>query len=135
MKKEIKKVLNKIQKSKLVKSDLVLDQERFISKLKEAAALRYEKLQQYGLCYDSFGVTGISMRLKDKASRLINFYEARMHNKDIEASFMKSDEGVKDTLLDIINYSVMGLMILDSEFEKLKNRKRETIIPFRKLWK
>lgn len=122
-------------KKSIKKNDLTLDQERFISKMKFAAELRYEKLKMYGKCYDSFGVMGISMRLKDKISRLINFYEARMNNKDIEESFLRSNETVVDTFMDIINYSIMGLMILDDDYEKLKSKKKEIMLPFKKLWK
>jgi sporulation protein YlmC with PRC-barrel domain len=108
---------------------LVTDQKRFLKVLLDASELRFEKLKQYGLCYDSFGAMGISMRLKDKVSRLINFYESQLYNKDIEKSFRESSETVKDTLLDIINYAVMGIMVIENNekklFDNINKKKKE----------
>jgi hypothetical protein len=115
--------------------ELSKDQLTFNKVLKDAARLRYEKLKMYGQCYDSFGVMGISMRLKDKTSRIVNFYEAVMHNKDIEKGFARSDETVRDTLYDIINYAAMGVMLLDKKEKELSTKKDKTLLSFEKTWK
>jgi len=50
--------------------------------------------------------TGIIVRLSDKFSRLANVYKGESKVKD---------ESVKDTLLDIINYCVLLIAILDED--------------------
>lgn len=110
------------KKEKHNEHDKILeDQKHFLQVMLEASELRFEKLKQYGLCYDSFGAIGISMRLKDKVSRLINFYESQLYNRDIEKSFRESSETVRDTLLDIINYAAMGIMVIENNETKLFN--------------
>ena len=54
-----------------------------------------------------FGSSGILLRLHDKVARLENLLD---HDKDAQY------ESVQDTYLDIVGYSVIGLMLLDGSF-------------------
>jgi hypothetical protein len=54
-----------------------------------------------------FGFLGIAVRLSDKLMRLINFAKG----KDLKVT----DEGIRDTLQDIINYAALAIVFLDME--------------------
>ena len=110
--------------------ELINDMKQFLNIMKEASALRYEKLKCYGSAsYKIFGVPGILMRVIDKTNRMINYYEAKMHNKEITQSFNKSHESIRDNLIDAINYLTMGVMILDNEFKQLQKNLKPEILP------
>lgn len=71
----------------------------------EARALMLNKNQDYGANSDpfrnfrQFGRLGILVRLGDKFARLRTFTE--------NGKFFVEDEGVQDTIKDIINYAVL----------------------------
>ena len=54
-------------------------------------------------------ISGITVRLFDKLARLRNLIE----NGNGEAQF----ESLRDTLLDISNYGLIGVMVLDNTFD------------------
>ena len=88
--------------------DLVEDQHLFCEILKEASKLRWKKLQDYGQSYRNFGILGVIIRLGDKMSRIERLF------KDPKSQKIKN-ESIRDTLLDILNYSAMAIMLLDEE--------------------
>ena len=58
--------------------------------------------------YDAFakyGVIGILMRIEDKLQRCMSITKNGVN--------LISDEGIRDTLIDLHNYSAMALMLLD----------------------
>lgn len=67
------------------------------------------KNADYGSVYEKYGVIGVLIRISDKISRL----ETITKNKQI----MVKDENLRDTLVDLNNYSSIGLMLLD-RYEK-----------------
>lgn len=85
----------------------------------EAAALRRRKLDLYGKCYDTFGGLGVAIRLKDKISRIINLYQRKIDNQNLYDEF-SDNESIRDNLLDIANYAIMGVMVLDQELKEMK---------------
>lgn len=103
------------------------DQKRFLNILLECGKLRYKKFKQYGDCYKDFGVLGITLRLNDKINRIKNYYENQHKNPLITNEIEKSDESIKDTLKDICNYSIMGLMILENELNEIQQKYSEDI--------
>lgn len=72
----------------------------------EARALFEKKNADYGDSFATYGTLGVLVRIGDKINRLntitsrgINFVE---------------DESLRDTLIDLHNYSAMGIMLLDN---------------------
>jgi hypothetical protein len=72
---------------------------------REALELFARKNADYGDAFATYGLIGILMRIQDKLNRCIS-----ITNNGIN---LVSDEGLKDTLLDLHNYSAMGLMLYD----------------------
>lgn len=79
----------------------------------ESTTLLIRKQMDYGPrnIMDSPGgpISGITVRLFDKLARLRNLIE----NSNGEAQF----ESLRDTLLDISNYGLIGVMVLDNTFD------------------
>lgn len=71
----------------------------------EALELFARKNADYGDAFATYGLIGVLMRIQDKLHRCIS-----ITNNGIN---LVSDEGLKDTLLDLHNYSAMGLMLYD----------------------
>jgi hypothetical protein len=74
---------------------------------KEALELFTKKNIDYGDAFAKYGVIGVLMRIEDKLSRAINITKNGVHLVKV------SDEGIRDTLIDLHNYSAMALMLLD----------------------
>ena len=72
----------------------------------EAVVLISAKNADYGDAYKKHGLTGILIRLSDKALRL----DAISGKKALVV-----EEGARDTLLDMLGYCVLGLMEIDEE--------------------
>jgi hypothetical protein len=77
----------------------------FINLQKDGLELFKKKNTDYGDAFAEFGIIGILMRIGDKIQRYLTITK----NKEI----LIVDEKVNDTLIDLYNYSVMGLMVID----------------------
>ena len=73
----------------------------------EALELFTKKNADYGDAFAKFGLIGILMRIEDKIQRSLSITRNGVNLVD--------DEKIRDTLLDLHNYSAMGLMLLDEE--------------------
>ena len=71
----------------------------------EALELFTKKNADYGDAFAKFGLIGILMRIEDKIQRSLSITRNGVNLVD--------DEKIRDTLLDLHNYSAMGLMLLD----------------------
>ena len=71
----------------------------------EALELFTKKNTDYGDAFAKFGLIGILMRIEDKIQRALSITKNGINLVD--------DEKIRDTLLDLHNYSAMGLMIID----------------------
>jgi len=78
----------------------------------ECRRLFERKNADYGDTFRNDGVTGILVRLKDKYSRAIHLLTHRDQHV--------ADESLLDTYRDLVNYSIMGLIVMR---EDRKNRK------------
>ena len=76
----------------------------------QALDLFIKKNTDYGDAFAKFGVIGVLMRIEDKIQRSLS-----ITNNGVN---LVNDEGMRDTLLDLHNYSAMALMLLK---EKNKN--------------
>ena len=71
----------------------------------EALELFTRKNIDYGDAFAKFGVIGVLMRIEDKLQRAMSITKNGVN--------LISDEGIRDTLIDLHNYSAMALMLLD----------------------
>jgi hypothetical protein len=72
---------------------------------KEALELFTRKNTDYGDAFAKYGVIGVLMRIEDKIQRALSITKNGVN--------LVSDEGIKDTLLDLHNYAAMALMLLE----------------------
>jgi hypothetical protein len=73
----------------------------------EALELFTKKNIDYGDAFAKYGVIGVLMRIEDKLQRAMSITRNGVN--------LISDEGIRDTLLDLHNYAAMALMLLDDE--------------------
>ena len=72
---------------------------------KEGLELFTKKNSDYGDAFAKYGVIGVLMRIEDKIQRSLSITK--------NGVTLVNDEGIRDTLLDLHNYSAMALMLLD----------------------
>ena len=77
----------------------------------EALELFTKKNKDYGDAFANYGTIGVLVRLQDKLSRLMSVDRNTLRCVD--------DETMRDTLIDLHNYSAMAIMLMD-ENEKNK---------------
>ena len=71
----------------------------------EALELFIRKNADYGDAFAKYGVIGVLMRMEDKLQRSLSITKNGVH--------LVTEEGFRDTLIDLHNYSAMALMLLD----------------------
>ncbi len=71
----------------------------------EALELFTRKNTDYGDAFAKYGVIGVLMRIEDKLQRSMSITKNGVN--------LVNDEGIRDTLIDLHNYSAMALMLLD----------------------
>ena len=71
----------------------------------EGLELFTKKNIDYGDAFSKYGVIGLLMRIEDKIQRSLSITKNGVN--------LVNDEGIRDTLLDLHNYSAMALMLLD----------------------
>jgi hypothetical protein len=71
----------------------------------EALELFMRKNADYGDAFATYGVIGVLMRIEDKIQRSMSITKTGVN--------LVSDEGIRDTLIDLHNYAAMALMLLD----------------------
>ena len=81
---------------------------------KEALLLFKNKNKDYGDSFARFGSIGVIVRLQDKIGRLINIDKNNITCVD--------DETLRDTLIDLHNYSAMAIMLIDEDKDKDKSK-------------
>jgi hypothetical protein len=72
-----------------------------------ALELFKKKNADYGDAFAKYGLIGVLMRIEDKIQRGISISKSGI--------VLVSDEGLRDTLLDLHNYAAMALMLLDED--------------------
>jgi hypothetical protein len=71
----------------------------------DALELFKKKNADYGDAFAKFGLIGVLMRIEDKIQRSLSISKSNITLVD--------DEGLRDTLIDLHNYSAMALMVWD----------------------
>ena len=69
----------------------------------EALELFKKKNADYGDAFATFGLIGVLVRIEDKIQRSLSISKNNITLVD--------DEGLRDTLIDLHNYSAMALMV------------------------
>ena len=82
--------MNRIEQMKQIQSD--------------ALELFSKKNADYGDAFAKYGVIGVLTRIEDKIQRCLSITKNGIN--------LVNDESIKDTLLDLHNYSAMALMLL-----------------------
>ena len=77
---------------------------------KGALEMFKKKNKDYGDAFAKFGVIGVLMRIEDKIQRALSITK--------NGITMVDDESIRDTLMDLHNYSAMGVMLLDEKENK-----------------
>lgn len=80
---------------------------------REGLDLFIKKNTDYGDAYKTYGPIGVLVRIGDKINRLSN-----ITNNSIT---LIPTESLRDTLIDLHNYSAMAIMLLDSKEQKIKS--------------
>ena len=74
---------------------------------REAFQLFKKKNQDYGDAFATFGPVGVIVRMGDKINRLTSVSKNGVNLVD--------NESLRDTLIDLHNYSAMAIMLLDEK--------------------
>lgn len=94
-------------------SDFVLDSDDVYQELQDILVKKQKDYGPNNIRNAPGGpLNGLSVRLYDKMSRLKNL---------VESGATPENESLRDTFIDIANYGVIGLMILDDTFPKAKD--------------
>ena len=72
---------------------------------KEALELFKKKNADYGDSFATYGPIGVIVRIGDKINRLNSITKNGIN--------MVNDESLRDTLIDLHNYSAMAVMLMD----------------------
>lgn len=70
---------------------------------KGALELFIKKNEDYGDAFATFGIVGVLVRIQDKLNRMVSVTK--------NGITLVNDESLRDTLIDLHNYSAMGLML------------------------
>lgn len=74
---------------------------------KEAFELFQKKNRDYGDAFATYGPVGVIVRMGDKINRLTSVTKNGVNLVD--------NESLRDTLIDLHNYSAMAVMLLDEK--------------------
>lgn len=77
---------------------------------KEGLELFRKKNQDYGDAFASYGIIGVLVRMGDKISRLQSI--------TTNSISLINSESLRDTLIDLHNYSAMAIILLDEDKKK-----------------
>lgn len=81
--------------------------EQMIVVQQECLELFKKKNSDYGDAFAEYGPIGVLMRMGDKIKRLQSIEKNKIT--------MVNDEQIRDTLIDLHNYSAMAIMLLDEK--------------------
>lgn len=73
----------------------------------EAKELFRKKNADYGDAFSTYGPVGVIMRIQDKLNRYVSITKSSIQ--------LVNDESIRDTLIDLHNYSAMAIMLLDEK--------------------
>lgn len=84
----------------------------------EAFELFTKKNTDYGDAFSKYGSVGVLVRIGDKLER--------MRNVSRNGVTLVNDESLRDTLIDLHNYSAMAIMCMDDYNTEFKRKSQNT---------
>ena len=87
----------------------------------EGLELFKKKNQDYGDAFANYGVVGVLVRMGDKI--------ARLQSISTKSVSLVNSESLRDTLIDLHNYSAMAIMLLDENEEKIATKNKHPNAP------
>ena len=100
---------NKLLKKRIIDKIMTDRVDQMKNVQNEGLELFKRKNQDYGDAFAEFGVIGVLVRMGDKIKRLQSIEQNKIALVD--------DEKMRDTLIDLNNYSAMAIMLLDEKKE------------------
>ena len=88
----------------------------------EGLELFKRKNQDYGDAFAKYGVVGVLVRMGDKISRLQSISTTSVSLVDTES--------LRDTLIDLHNYSAMAIMLLDEDDKKKMKQQLDILMQY-----
>lgn len=85
----------------------------------EGLELFRKKNQDYGDAFANYGVVGVLVRMGDKISRLQSISQ--------KGITLVETEKLRDTLIDLHNYSAMAIMLMDEDDNLKKNLDKNVV--------
>ena len=82
----------------------------------EGLELFKKKNQDYGDAFAKYGVLGVLVRMGDKI--------ARLQSISTKSVSLVNSESLRDTLIDLHNYSAMAIMLLDEDEDEDENEEK-----------
>ena len=82
----------------------------------EGLELFKKKNQDYGDAFAKYGVLGVLVRMGDKI--------ARLQSISTKSVSLVNSESLRDTLIDLHNYSAMAIMLLDEDESEDENKEK-----------
>lgn len=83
----------------------------YINKFREVQDESFElfkkKNNDYGNAFEEFGLIGVLVRVNDKIKRSLNITKNEIQLVD--------DENLKDTLMDLHNYTALAIVLLEKK--------------------
>ena len=79
----------------------------------EGYQLFKKKNADYGDAFAKYGPVGVIMRMEDKLRRYLSITKSGVN--------LVNEESLRDTLIDLHNYSAMAIMLMDETNEIKKN--------------
>jgi len=98
--------------SRLVKRDYRVEEMKKVQN--EGVELFKKKNKDYGDAFANYGVIGVLVRMGDKI--------ARLQSITTKSVSLVNTESLRDTLIDLHNYSAMAIMLLDEDKNKDKDK-------------
>lgn len=98
--------------SRLVKRDYRVEEMKKVQN--EGVELFKKKNTDYGDAFANYGVIGVLVRMGDKI--------ARLQSITTKSVSLVNTESLRDTLIDLHNYSAMAIMLLDEDKNKDKDK-------------
>lgn len=95
--------------------------EQMLTIQNEARELFAKKNKDYGDAFANYGTIGILVRMGDKIQRMMSITKNNIQ--------LVNDESLRDTLIDLHNYSAMAIMLLDERYkDKIINQRNSNDI-------
>ena len=77
----------------------------------EALSLFKRTNEQYGNAFAKYGTVAVMIRMGEKINRFLSISSLKIE--------LKEEEVLRDTILDLLNYSSMAIMLLDDKESEL----------------